>query len=662
MHTLKATSNSHMDPSGDNRISNPSPRDQGRSLEEICQRRAGRRRFLKTSIAFGATAASSSLSGCSDDSTNVSQSENKSIKANIESNFDFVEIQHGKGQDHLVAPDHKAEILIRWGDPLFEGAPQFDPKGQTSDSQSKQFGYNNDYIGYLELEASVDQQTRALLCVNHEYPQHALMFPDFEAKDKDQMTAERVAISQASVGATVVEVAQREGQWSVVLDSTYNRRISALDTVIEIAGPAAGHKRMQTSADPQGTTVIGTMGNCAGGMTPWGTYLSCEENVNYYFAGKLSKDHPEKANHKRMNVSIGGADWEQHDSRFNVSIEPNEVNRFGWVVEVDPLNPNSKPKKRTALGRFKHEGAETILSASGHLIIYMGDDQRFEYLYKFVSRDKVNLDEPASNADLLDHGTLYVAKFHDEGYLDWLPLRHDNPLLTAEFDSQADILIEARSAADILGATPMDRPEDVVTNPKTGKAYVMLTNNSKRKKSNAANQRTKNHFGHILEIAELDGELTGTRAEWNTLVKCGDPNNAKHQAQWHPNISANGWFANPDNGVVDSAGRLWVSSDQTSIVDLTGTNDGLWALETQGEGRGIGKMFFRSPAGAEVCGPIFSDNAESLFISIQHPGNFVSGKAATFEKPSTRWPDFSDDLPPRPSLMVIQKKQGGPVA
>ena len=271
---------------------------------------------------------------------------------------------------------------------------------------------------------------------------------------------------------------------------------------------------MRTSADKKGKNVIGTMNNCAGGMTPWGTYLTCEENFNYHFSGALDNNHPESENHKRYNVPSAYYRWGDHDHRFDIGKEANEPNRFGWVVEIDPLDPSSKPIKRTALGRFKHEGGETIIATDGRLVVYMGDDQRFEYLYKFVSRDKVNMENPKANRDLLDHGTLYVAKFYDEGYLEWLPLVHDNGPLQTQFDSQAEILIEARRAADLLGATPLDRPEDVVPNRSNGKVYVMLTNNSKRTQANNANPRTKNHFGHIIEITELDNDFANTKGYW----------------------------------------------------------------------------------------------------------------------------------------------------
>lgn len=645
----------------DDLITNPRfKREDSPSFTDLCEQRYSRRNFIKASAALGAgfsamSCSNEKVSESAIDSADVAQATAKPINPK----FDFVEIEHGFDENHLVAPDHEADILIRWGDPLFEDAPEFDVNNQSAENQSKQFGYNNDFISYFALESNEGQPPRALLCVNHEYPLVGLMFPDF-GSDK-AITKEQVAIAQASVGVSIVEIQFRDDGWQVDRSSKYNRRISALDTQIEITGPAKGHPRLKTSQDANGDKVIGTLYNCAGGMTPWGTYLSCEENFNSHFSGKLEKGHPEKVNHKRYNLGDDYFNWSKHDKRFDISMEPNEPNRFGWVVEIDPFDAQSTPKKRTALGRFKHEGAENVIAKDGRFVIYMGDDQRFEYLYKFVSRDKVDLDNKESNANLLDAGTVYVAKFYDDGHLEWLALDYANPLLSSHFDSQADILIETRRAADLLGATPMDRPEDVVPNAQTGKVYVMLTNNTKRKEANAANPREKNYFGHIIEITEGDLEFSNTTASWDMLVKCGDPNNQKHDAQWNSHTSENGWFASPDNGAIDPQSRLWVSTDQGSKAHRSGTADGLWAMETEGELRGAAKMFFRAPQGAEVCGPAFSDDGENLFIAVQHPGHDESTGTTRIESALTRWPDFIEGKPPRPSIVVVRKKGGGTV-
>ncbi|MEM6557264.1 MAG: PhoX family phosphatase, partial [Pseudomonadota bacterium] len=443
------------------------------------------------------------------------------------------------------------------------------------------------------------------------------------------------------------------------IGSPYNRRITAHQTPMTLTGPVAGSDRVKTQEDPDGLTVAGTMNNCAGGITPWGTWLMAEENFNGNFLGKIADDHPEKANHDRYGVAGGWYQWGRHFDRYDISKEPNEPNRFGWVVEVDPKDPTSTPKKRTAMGRFKHEGAESLVAPDGRVVVYMGDDQRFDYLYKFVSAGRFDAANPAANQDLLEDGTLYVARFEEDGWIDWLPLTFGEGLLTPEngFQSQADVLIETRLAADLLGATPMDRPEDVEPDPRTGRVWVMLTNNDRRTDDelNPANPRATNLYGHIIEISEPDGDFTATQSRWDILVQCGDPNVAEIGATWNPLTSDQGWFGSPDNCAIDPSGRLWVATDGNSD---TGAADGIWAMETAGDLRGASKAFFRAPIGAEVCGPRFTEDGETLFVAVQHPGD---GDGATFENPKTRWPDFEDGKPPRPSVVAIRKVGGGAI-
>jgi len=381
-----------------------------------------------------------------------------------------------------------------------------------------------------------------------------------------------------------------------------------------------------------------------------------EENFNGCFMGELQDDHPEQAHHDRYGVPGGWYQWGRYFDRFDVSKEPHEPNRFGWIVEVDPMDPTSTPKKRTALGRFKHEGAETVVAPDGRLVVYMGDDQRFDYLYKFVSEGRVDPDNRLASRGLLDSGTLYVAKFDDDGSVEWMPLTHGRGSLTAAngFASQADVLIETRRAADLLEATPMDRPEDVEPDTKTGRVWVMLTNNSRRgeDETNAANPRPDNMFGDIIEIQEPDGDFAATRSSWDFLVKCGDPAVAAVGATWNPLTSENGWFGSPDNCAVDPMGGLWVATDGN---EGTGAADGLWAMETDGQSRGTGRAFYRVPVGAELCGPRFMPDSKTLFVSVQHPG---ASDGATFENPATRWPDFDPRMPPKPAVVSIQNKGG----
>ncbi len=510
--------------------------------------------------------------------------------------------------------------------------------------------------------------------MNHEYTNEHLMFPGIVqiVDGKPQVapaTKERVDIEMAAHGGTIVEIRKDGRKWQVVKDSPYNRRITA-DTEMEITGPAAGSPRLQTNADPTGKRVLGTINNCAGGVTPWGTYILAEENFHGYFGGELPADHPEAVNYKRVGVPQGTYDWSNYYDRFDVSKEPNEANRFGWIVEVDPFDANAVPKKRTALGRFKHEGAESIVAADGRVVFYLGDDERFDYVYKFVTAGTYDPDDRAANMDLLDEGTLYVAKFGEDGRMQWLPLVHGEGPLTAEngFQSQADVVIEARRAGDLLGATKMDRPEDVEPNGKTGKVYVMLTNNSRRKDDqvDAANPRAANAFGHIIEIAEEGGDFTATEGAWEVLLKCGDPSVAEVGASFSTATTANGWFGMPDYCAVDAEGRLWVSTDGNS-PKATGRTDGLWAVDTEGEARATSKLFYRVPVGAEMCGPLLTEDMETMFLAVQHPAHGGEdwegfGRPSYYEDLSTRWPDFRDDMPTRPSVVVITRQGGGKIA
>jgi hypothetical protein len=613
--------------------------------------RLSRRRVLQSAAAIGAMSgtASFTLTACAQ--TQIST-------------LTFAEVKHAETENHAVAAGYDADILIRWGDPILEGASAFDPNNITAETQAQQFGNNNDFIAFMPLPLGSVTSDHGLLCVNHEFSWPNQMFAGMSMSAAPQkMTPEKTRAEWEAMGHSVVEISKADGVWSVVDDSDYNRRIT-MTTPMRVAGPAAGAERMKTTADPTGKTAIGTAFNCAGGKTPWGTVLFAEENFQAYFSGKPN-DGPEKENLKRYGLHKGRATWHASaDDRFDVSKEPNEPNRFGWMVEYDPYDPSSIPVKRTGLGRFRHEGGTCVTNTHGEAVVYLGDDGQFQFIYRYVSNRKVNLMDRSKNADLFDKGVLYVGEFFEDGRLVWHPMIQGQGPLTAEngFNTQADVLIEARRAGELLGATPMDRPEDIETNPTTGTVFVMLTNNANRDADevNPANPRGPNRYGHILELTPPGAPGPGADHAadiftWDIFIKAGDPNDDEAGASYHAEISANGWFGSPDNCAFDPKGRLWIATDGAP----KGLNNGAWACDVVGEGRALTRHFYRTPNGAELCGPEFTPDGKTLFVSIQHPG--LAGQGSVFDDASSKWPDFKDGMPPRSSVVAITKADGGDI-
>ena len=618
------------------------------SIGELIERRLSRRDALRGLAGLGAVAiAADQLAG-------------SPARAAGPSSLTFTEASRHLDGTHHVAEGYEAQVLIRWGDPVLAGAPSFDPVKLTLEGQQKQFGYNCDFIGLHPLPPGGGASDRFLMVVNHEYTNTNLMFAGLGEGRASRLKASKaqVEIEVAAHGGSVVEIAREGGGWKVVPDSKYARRITGTTEMV-VSGPAAGHDKLKTSADPGGKKVLGMLNNCAGGETPWGTWLTAEENFNGYFGGDAEKMPDAKA-YKRYGISKSSwYGWVNHIDRFNVEKEPNEPNRFGWIVEIDPYDPAASPVKRTALGRFKHEGCHHAMAKDGRVVIYSGDDERFDYVYKFVTAKPFDRANRAANRDLLDEGTLYVARFDDDGKVAWLPLVHGQGPLTAEngFNSQADVMIYTRVAADLLKATPMDRPEDVEANPVTGRVYVLLTNNSRRTADqvNRVNPRAANAHGHIVEIAPKDGDHASTEGTWSIFLLAGKPG-IDAGARYHRATSDNGWMSCPDNCTFDSKGRMWVATDGASTA--AGISDAVYGMDTTGYGRALPKLFFQAPTGAEVCGPILTPDDRTMFVAIQHP---AEDPGSTFEKPSTRWPDFKDGTPPRPSVVVITKKDGGPI-
>lgn len=625
-------------------------------LSELIDARLSRRSALKSLLAGGAALAAAHTEAATPADP---------------SSLNFAQAPHTIQHYQQVSAGHRAQVLIRWGDKVATDAPAFDPLAQSAAAQEKQFGYNNDFVAFMPLPRGSKNSTHGLLCVNHEYTNPELMFPGLtKTTALRQMTQAQVDVEIAAHGHAVVEIRKTADGWKTVDGSRYNRRISALSTEMTISGPAAGHARLQTKADPSGRKIIGTLNNCAGGVTPWGTVLIAEENFNNYFGGN-PEGKPEAANYQRLGIKGKAAyAWSRFHPRFDIEQEPNEPNRFGWVVELDPYDPKSTPIKRSTLGRFKHEAATCVVAPDGRVVVYSGDDEAFEYIYRFVTTGKFNPKNLAANRDLLDEGTLSVAKFSEDGSLRWLPLVFgQGPLTPANgFQSQADVLIETRRAADLLGATPMDRPEDVEANPVNGRVYVMLTNNNTRKPEQISkmNPRATNLYGHILELLPPGSEgsdgapvaqHTADSFRWEVLLLAGNPADPKHGAQYHPDTASKGnWMAAPDNCCFDNRGRLWITTDQGSSQRKNGIPDGVYACDVTGAGRALPKFFYACPKDAEMCGPAFTPDNRTLFVAVQHPGEDAD---STFDAPSTRWPDFSRRMPPRPSVVAITREDGG---
>jgi secreted PhoX family phosphatase len=584
---------------------------------------------------------------------------------------DFEPVEPNTADAVVVPRGYDQQVVIRWGDPVLPGAPGFDFHNQTAEAQAKQFGYNNDFVGLIPQDPL---GRRNLMVVNHEYTTESHMFP-VGTYDPENPTEEQVRIGWAAHGLSVVQAVREPRGGLRVVPSRYNRRITA-DTEFELRGPVAGSDYLKTSEDPEGRTVRGTLNNCAGSVTPWGTVLSGEENFNQYFANAESVTDPVQAERLQRYGISGGAStrkWERFDKRWDIAQEPNEPNRFGWIVEIDPNDPHSTPIKHTALGRFKHEAGSVKITKDRRIAVYSGDDERFEYIYKFVSKGRYKPGRSAHarqhNSRLLDEGTLYVARFTGnspeeeidgsgrlpsdgqfDGRGEWIPLASGNtsyvPGMTAE-----EVYLFTRLAADKVGATKMDRPEDIEPNPRNGRVYASLTNNSDRGAAgkgaaDEANPRNGNRNGHVLEWEEDRGDAASTTFSWRLLLVCGDPAAADtyfggfDKSQVSP-ISC------PDNVAFDSYGNLWISTDGNAL----GSNDGLFSVPVEGRERGRVKQFLTVPIGAEACGPVVTDDV--VLVAVQHPG-----EGGNPEEPLSHWPDGGDS-PARPAIVAVWKKDGG---
>jgi len=570
--------------------------------------------------------------------------------------------------DALRVPEgYRSSVVVRWGDPVLPGAPEFDFENQTAEAQAMQFGYNCDYVSFFPKG-----RNRGLLWVNHEYTDENLMFRGYSGGD--EATEEQIRIAMAAHGGSVVEVerVRNTGEWKLVTKGArrYNRRIT-VHTPMRFSGPAAGSDLLKTEADPKGVKPIGMLNNCAGGTTPWGTVLTAEENFNQYFVNGDKVPKAQKPYIERYSIPSGvsGRRFDRVEERFDLEKHPNEVNRFGWIVEVDPFDPDSTPIKRTALGRFAHEAATTTLSRDGRVVAYMGDDSRFEYVYKFVSKRRYIKGHDRHNRTLLDEGTLYVAKFRGDspkkeldgsgrlpkdgafdGTGEWIPLVSGKKSFVKGMTAE-EVLVYTRSAADKVGATKMDRPEDMERNPVTGGVYIALTNNSNRTPAQVdeANPRAANKHGHVLELFERGNDAAARTFSWSIPLVCGDPNDASTYFAGFDKKKVSP-ISCPDNVAFDPDGNLWISTDGNAL----GTNDGLFVMPVKGKERGYVRQFLTVPVAAETCGPLISDDQLSVWVAVQHPGE---ADGASPDQPASRWPD-GEGSQPRPSVAVVWHGRG----
>ncbi|MEU6566167.1 PhoX family protein [Streptomyces parvulus] len=581
----------------------------------------------------------------------------------------FTPVAPNKDDKVTVPEGYRQDVVIRWGEPILRGAPAFDPEKQTAKAQAGQFGYNNDFLALLPLRGERDRQ---VLVANHEYTDEILMFRGY---DPENPTREQVEIAWAAHGLSVVAVEEerRSGRLTPVSRHRLNRRVTAT-TEFRLTGPAAGSDLVKTSVDRSGRKVLGTLNNCSGGTTPWGTTLHGEENFNQYFANS-GRDTD-----KRYGIGTGATErkWERFDKRFDVAKEPNEVHRFGYVVELDPYDPESTPRKHTLLGRFKHEAATVRLTWDGRPVVYTGDDERFDYFYKFVGSKRMRHGGSRSarehNLSLLDEGTLYVAKLSGDspaieidgtgklprdGEFDgsghWIPLvtaTEDGAVSHVEGMSAEEVCVFTRLAGDKVGATKMDRPEDIEPSPQTGKVYVALTNNTNRgvgsnAKPDEANPRNANKHGHVLELTERWNRADATSFAWSLFLVAGDPEDPATYFAGFPKDRVSP-ISCPDNVAFDDHGNLWISTDGNAL----GTHDGLFGVATRGDRRGELKQFLTVPTGAETCGPLVQDRR--VLVAVQHPGE-IDG--ASVEKPASTWPDGPGKIV-RPAVVAVWRADG----
>jgi secreted PhoX family phosphatase len=649
--------------------------------------------------------------------------------------------------DALVVPsDYTATVLYRLGDPLNAQTPAFANDG-TDTGYSARAGDHHDGMSYFGLAASgntpdATNSTRGLLVMNHENITVAYLHPNGPTTVAPRPTSEVVKEMECH-GVSVVEVSRASSGWSYSSTSSLNRRVTPF-TPTAFSGPARGSALLFTAYSPDGTAGRGTINNCANGLMPWNTYMTCEENWAGYFRRDTGDNAVRTAvvgaksvqafTRYGLSPRTGNYGWTTAEapaagstliSKFNATINAsaaangtgdfrNEPNQYGWCVEIDPYDPTSTPRKRTALGRMNHEGCcPGRVFAGVKPAFYMGDDAQNEYIYKFVSATPWSAADASATSRLaigdkyLDSGTLYVARFNADGSGEWIALVHGQNGLTASnalyaFADQADVLTHCRLAGDAVGATKMDRPEWTAVNPATGEMYCTLTNNSSRAPGqvDAANPRsyvdpktngdksTGNANGHIVRLREAGDTTEATGFRWDIYAFGAgsdlDASNINLSALDATNdfSSPDGlWFGRTSNVSGQVTPVLWIETDDGAYTDVTNcmllaampgtvgdggsrtiTNTGASATSTMttriGKAPGTTlRRFLVGPVQCEITGIDSTPDGRSLFVNIQHPGE--GGTAAS---PSSNWPAQTKGSRPRSATVVITKNNGGVVA
>ncbi len=659
-------------------------------FNRVLEAHLSRRNILKGGLGLGAMASFGAfgLAGC----VSSRDSDANTIPiSGIKLGFNSIA---GSKTDAVSVPEgYTAQILAPWGQPLTaDGSAWKEDGSNNAVDQENAMGMHHDGLHFFPLN---DQGTDGVLCVNHEYIDQNALHPDGSDADSNGMrsSVDQVRKEINAHGVAVLRIQlQESGTWQVVDNDPLNRRYTGAST-INISGPLANSTKLQTPFSKDGSQARGTLNNCGNGYTPWGTYLTCEENWPGYFINTGTTTQEQE----RIGIETSGTSrygWEtlagsaeevdDEFTRFNVTpsganaLEDyrNEANGHGYIVEIDPLSADSRAVKRTALGRFRHEGCTFgNLTAGQPITFYSGHDSRFEYIYKFVSEalwdpaDANPRDRLAAGDKYMDAGTLYVAKFGADGVGTWLPLTmsgaaKDGGTLADHFASLEEIILNTAGAADLAGATPMDRPEWCAVDPITGSVYLTLTNNTKRDQgagTNPANPRLHNKFGHVIRWDEGEAHTDFT---WDIFVFGSD---AVGDAQTNlSGLNEFNQFASPDGLAFDQRGILWIQTDNGADEVEAYTNDQMLAVvpssltDTDGnldsvnsENQGELRRFLVGPNGCEVTGFTITPDYRTMFVSIQHPSNWPYTANAAEATPAGM------SVRPRASVVAIRKADGG---